>query len=63
MFEREKVQVRAGEEAEGERESQTDSVLSEELAVGSIPKPRDHDLSRNQESAAKLPEPPRHSQT
>ena len=45
----------------GDGESQADSLLSAEPKWGSIPQPRDQDLSQNLESDAQLTEPPRHS--
>lgn len=44
-------------EGQGGGESPADSPLSEEPHTGSIPQPRDHDLSRSQESDAGLTEP------
>ena len=49
-----------GRERGRDRESQAGSVLStQNLMLGSIPRPLDHDLSLNQELDTQLTEPPR----
>ena len=58
--EREKTNMRGEGQREVETESQAGSTLSSEPEVGLEPtNPRDHHLSRNQESNTQRPEPPR----